>query len=133
MKKACGRCGRIHEYSFICDANKTRRDYSDTEENRLRSKSAWKKKRSEIRDLSYYLCEVCKDKGDYTPKEVEVHHINKLRENKDLFLENGNLITLCRFHHKEADRGYLEKSYLLELVKKRETDLDDDGIPPEGS
>ena len=123
VKKACPRCGRIHEYSFKCFRNITPRSYQDTEENRLRSKSAWKKKRSEINEKSYYLCEVCKDRGDYTPKEVEVHHIKKLREDHDLLLENENLITLCKLHHREADRGYLEKSYLLELVKKRDTDL----------
>lgn len=122
MRKACGRCGRIHEYSFKCEANKPTRSYQDTEENRLRSKNAWKKKRAEIRDRSYNLCEVCKDNGDYTPKEVEVHHINKLRENRDLFLDNDNLITLCLFHHREADRGFIEKDYLIELVKRRESD-----------
>lgn len=122
MRKACGRCGRIHEYSFKCTENILPRSYQDTEENRLRSKSAWKKKREEIRERSFHLCEVCKDQGDYTPKEVEVHHIRKLRTNKELYLDNDNLITLCLFHHREADRGYLSIDYLTELVKRRESD-----------
>lgn len=122
MRKACSKCGRIHEYNYKCEAWKSPREYTGTEEDKLRSRYSWKKKREEIKERSFYLCEVCKAKGDYRPKAVEVHHIKKLREDNDLLLDNDNLVTLCIYHHRKADRGDISEAYLLELVKKREAE-----------
>jgi hypothetical protein len=48
-----------------------------------------------------------------------VHHIEKLRENVDGLLDDDNLICLCGKHHKQADKGLIDKEYLKELVKLR--------------
>lgn len=122
MRKACSKCGRIHDYAFKCDAWKSPRSYSGNEEDKLRSRYSWKKKRVEIKERAFYLCEVCKDKGDYRPKAVEVHHIRKLKDDSDGLLENDNLITLCIDHHRKADRGIIKEDYLISLVRKREED-----------
>ena len=122
MYKSCPRCGRVHDFNYKCGEGKTPRKFVKDEESKLRSRYSWQKKREEIRDRAYFLCEVCKDRGDYTPKKVEVHHIRKLKEDHDGLLENDNLITLCSVHHREADRGQLNTAYLLELVKKREAE-----------
>lgn len=120
MRKACSKCGRIHDYNFKCTVGNNERYQKGAEEDKLRSSYKWKKKRTEIKESSFYLCEVCKDRGDFRVKPVEVHHIKKLKDNLDLFVENENLVTLCIDHHKEAERGIISAEYLAELVKKRE-------------
>ena len=66
------------------------------------------------------MCEVCRDKGAYTYTSLEVHHIYKVRENKDKLLDNYNLICLCVEHHKQAEKGKIDKEYLRKLARKRE-------------
>lgn len=89
-------------------------------EDKLRSKYAWTKKSKQIREDAGNLCEVCRDKGIATYNNLEVHHIDKLRDNVDGLLDDDNLICLCVRHHKEADNGEIDEEYLRELVKKRE-------------
>ena len=117
MMKSCSRCGKIHAYNFKCSAN---RDYSGGNERKLRSKYSWTLKSREIRERANHLCEVCKDRGVYTYDNIEVHHIEKVKDNEDGLLDDFNLICLCQAHHKEADAGKLDKDYLWELVARRE-------------
>ena len=121
MYKACARCGKIHQSTYICNVNKTKRKYVDTTERKLRSTSKWTDKSKEIRERANYLCEVCRDKGIYNYKDLEVHHITKLSEDSSLLLDNFNLICLCRNCHKKADDGDIDKDYLMRLAKERET------------
>ncbi len=65
------------------------------------------------------LCEVCKAQGVYNYNDLEVHHIEKLKDNPDGLLNDDNLICLCVYHHKQADAGELNADYLRELVKER--------------
>lgn len=116
--KACSKCGKIHPYNYKCyigvDSNR-----SKITEDKLRSRYAWTKKSKQIREDAGNLCEVCRDQGRATYNGLEVHHITKLRENTDGLLDDNNLICLCIRHHKEADNGEIEESYLRELAKKR--------------
>lgn len=116
MFKACSRCGKIHDSRFKCNAGKI---FTGGEERKLRSSYDWTKKSKEIRESAQYLCEVCRDKGIYTYENLEVHHIDKIRENKDKFLDDNNLIVLCVEHHKQADAGKLSKEYLRKLAESR--------------
>lgn len=116
MYKACSRCGKIHDSRFKCNAGKT---YAKAEERELRSTYRWTKKSREMRENAQYLCEVCRDQGVYTYDDLEVHHIEKIREDKSKLLDDDNLIVLCITHHKDADAGRLSKDYLKELVKRR--------------
>ena len=118
MYKACPYCGRIHKAGEKCHA--FTRIYRGGEERKLRSKYAWAKKSKEIREKANGLCEVCKDKGIYTYKGLEVHHITKLRDDNSKLLDNYNLICLCVDHHKMADNGELDANYLKKLAKARE-------------
>ena len=117
MYKACSRCGKVHAYNFKCNVGRV---YKETEESRLRNKAAWKRKSVEIRERAQYLCEVCRDEGTYTYKGLEVHHITPIRENKNLLLDNFNLVCLCVTHHKQADAGEISAGYLRKLAKYRE-------------
>lgn len=122
MYRACSKCGRIHSTKYKCNYNKPKWDserYGSAEERKLRNTSAWAKKSQEIRERAQYLCEVCRDNGIYNYKDLEVHHITKLREDKEGLLKDSNLICLCIKHHKQADKGQLSKEYLTKLAKER--------------
>lgn len=116
--KSCSKCGRIHPYSYKCTVGVDSNRYKVSED-KLRSKYAWTKKSKQIREDAGNLCEVCRDKGIATYNNLEVHHIEKLRDNVDGLLDDDNLICLCTRHHKEADNGEIDEEYLRELVKKR--------------
>ena len=116
MYRACSRCGKIHDTNYKCNKGII---YKGGKERDLRKTYKWKKKSIEIREDANYLCEVCKDNGIINYKNIEVHHINKLVDNPDELLENENLISLCSYHHKQADKGLISKEYLQELVAKR--------------
>lgn len=117
MLISCAKCGRIHDRGFKCRGGAS---LPQTDEQALRSKYKWTKKSSDIRERSFHLCAICRELGDYTPKDVEVHHIVKLKDAPDLLLEDSNLITLCIDHHKAADRGELDIDYLKALARKRD-------------
>ena len=119
MLKACSRCGKIHDYNYVCNVGKYRK-FADTTEARLRSKSAWQSKRDSIKERAFNLCEVCRDEGVYNYNSIEVHHIKKLRDDPDGLLDDNNLVALCTYHHKQADRGELSVEYLLSLIAKRD-------------
>lgn len=116
---ACSRCGKIHPKGYVCKVEKKHYKYS-YKESRMRSKSAWTEKSKQIREDANYLCEACKDKGIYNYRNLEVHHILKLRDRPDLLLDNYNLICLCKDCHRLADAGIVSVDYLQELAKRRE-------------
>lgn len=117
MYKACSRCGKIHPVGQECKKIYNTK-YDD--ESKLRNKSVWQKKRKEIRDNAKHLCEVCLDNNIINYDKIEIHHIDKLRDRKELFLENNNLICLCSTCHKLADDGKISKQYLRRLASRRE-------------
>lgn len=114
--KACSVCGKIHDASIKC----TRKDARMDNEHKLRQKNKWHRKSIEIRERSHWLCAVCKDQGTFNHENVEVHHIEKLRNNPDGLLDDNNLICLCIPHHKQADDGLIEPDYLRQLARKRD-------------
>ena len=118
MYKACSKCGKIHPAGIACRAWK--RSYNGGDERKLRSKYSWTKKSAEIRERAHYLCEVCKDQGIYTFKDIEVHHIVKVKDDESKLLDDNNLICLCKYHHMLADDYKIDKDYLCELVARRE-------------
>lgn len=116
MLRSCSKCGRVHDTSYKCRSQ----TLVQTKEQALRAKYKWTKKSEDIRERSHYLCAICKEIGDYKAKDVEVHHIVKLRDDPNLFLEDSNLICLCVDHHKKADNGLIDVSYLRNLAAKRD-------------
>ena len=118
MYKACSRCGKVHDIRYKCTHNKSYPQYEGREREQ-RSSIKWQKKREDIREQAQNLCEVCRDNNIYNYRNLEVHHITKLKENPDGLLEDSNLICLCTRHHKQADNGKLDKEYLQRLVMRR--------------
>ena len=117
MFKVCVRCGKIVPMDHKCNLSRT---YKKTMVDKLRSKYNWTRKSMEIREKSNHLCAVCKDRNIISFGDTQVHHIEKLNDRPDLMFDNYNLITLCRYHHKLADNGRIDKGYLKKLAKKRE-------------
>lgn len=115
---ACSRCGKIHPKGYVCHVQKKHYKYS-YKESKLRSKGAWTEKSKQIREDANYLCEVCKDKGIYNYRNVSVHHIEKLKDKPELWLDDDNLICLCKDCHRLADAGMIEKEYLKKLARQR--------------
>lgn len=121
MLKACSKCGRLHQYGYTCkEGNKIEYKKYTYDEAQLRNTYSWHRKAQEIKARSNYLCSVCLDNKIYNYKNLEVHHITKIKENRELLLDNNNLICLCKNCHILADKGLLEKEYLLRLAEKRE-------------
>ena len=116
MWKSCSKCGKVHDVKYKCNVRATKP--VPTEDRRLRSQSAWTNKSIEIRERSNYLCQVCLDQGKYTYDGLEVHHIEKLKDNPNKLLDDLNLICLCKHHHELADAGKIDHEYLRKLAKK---------------
>ena len=116
MLRSCSKCGRVHDINFKCNAGRLPK----TDEQALRNLSKWHKKSEEIREVSFHLCAICKEQGDYTAKPIEVHHIIKLRDYPQGLLDDSNLIALCVDHHKKADRGEIDPDYLRKLANIRD-------------
>jgi 5-methylcytosine-specific restriction endonuclease McrA len=119
MYKSCSRCGKVHSTTYKCNHNRFKKD---TEARQLRQKNIWHRKSEEVRKKSKYLCSICKEEGIYNYKDLEVHHITPIEENKDRLLDNYNLICLCQEHHKQAEIGKIDRDYLYKLAKRREDD-----------
>lgn len=122
MYKSCSKCGKIHDINQKCPEYKRQYKYSYNE-SKLRNTNDWHKKADELRNDSKYLCAVCFDKGIYQYNNLEIHHIEKLKNRPDLLLDRNNLICLCKKCHKLADVGMIDKEYLYSLVNKREDEI----------
>lgn len=122
--KTCTYCRKIHDSSVKCGGKK---DYYREKNSRyskdkdyisfIKSKE-WRNKSVEIKILDSYCCLMCKSLGLASPTYLEVHHISKVRNNFEKRLDNDNLITLCVFHHKQADDNTISSSELYELINK---------------
>ena len=115
--KCCGIVPRGHQ----CPHKTYKKKTYDTEADRFRKSKRWTNKSIEIRQRDRYLCRVCEANlyntvQQFNFNEVEVHHIEKLSESFDKRLDNDNLISLCRYHHKMADDGKIPKEELYGLI-----------------
>lgn len=116
MYKSCSRCGKIHSTKYKCPKS---RIYPSSE-SELRNTNKWHKKAEEIKQRSGYLCELCKQDHRYTYDNLEVHHIDKLKDKPERMYDDYNLICLCKQHHMEVENNIDIKDYLFELVRLRE-------------
>lgn len=119
MYKSCSRCGKIHDYNkkcYIGDRNRKK----NTIANKFRRTTEWTDKSIEIREDSKYLCAICLDNNIYNYDRLEVHHITPLEEDVSKGLDNLNLICLCNAHHREAEKGKIDRKYLFKLAEERE-------------
>lgn len=116
----CNKCGivpRDHKCPYKNRYKRTR----DTKGDKFRGTNLWAKKSIEIRERDLYLCRVCMTERYNTVKKLnydklEVHHIVPLSEDYNKRLDNNNLITLCKYHHRLAEDGQIPREELIELA-----------------
>ncbi len=125
MKRACSKCGKIHDRNFICGSNNTAQSRAESIAYSFRNRQVWKRKSEEIRERDLNLCQVCV-RGLYGTRKrlnsrgLSVHHIIPLVVDFDKRLDNANLITLCSYHHELAESGRIPASELLKLAAEQE-------------
>lgn len=125
MRKSCKYCGRSHEYSEVCPKKIRYRNKYESKPrvslaDRFRNSRIWREKRSEIQRRDLYICRYCfcMEKKIHT-SDLAVHHIIPIEKNYDLRLDNGNLITLCRLHHEQAEKGLIKPDILQNLLAQK--------------
>ncbi len=69
-------------------------------EHKFYKTSAWIRKRKNILQRDNFECQKCKEKGQQMQAQT-VHHIVHLRDNKELALEDENLLSVCGPCHNE--------------------------------
>lgn len=125
MKKSCTYCGKVHDKKIICKAKyKSLTRIRDTKADKFRSSSEWQCKRLEIKQRDLFLCQICMrltglDINPYSKQNVSVHHIIGLQQDFDKRLDNDNLITLCEYHHKQADSGKISVQEMMRIAQEQ--------------
>lgn len=119
MLKSCNRCGKIHDFNYNCYKNRQVRGTSTAD--KFRKTYRWAKKSLQIRERDKNLCRVClaniyNTNTIYNFDKLEVHHITPLEEDSTRGLDDSNLLTLCCYHHKLADKGIIPRNILYKLV-----------------
>lgn len=119
MKRACKYCGKIHDRKEQCEKKPVHTRGS--REDLFRNTQAWKDKRERIKKRDKYLCQACLNELSGTEhrlntEDLSVHHIQSLKTNFELRLDDDNLITLCSKHHEMAEKGAISASELKKIV-----------------
>ena len=117
----CSRCGIVPR-GHRCPYRTYKKKAYDTEADKFRKTKRWTNKSIEIRQRDRYLCRVCEADlyntiQRFTYNELDVHHIVPINEDYNKRLDNDNLISLCRYHHKMADDGKIPREELYKLIK----------------
>ena len=118
----CSKCGIVPR-GHRCPYKTYKKKAYDTEADKFRKTKRWTKKSLEVRQRDRYLCRVCEANlyntiQQFTFNDIDVHHIVPINEDYNKRLDNDNLITLCRYHHKMADDGKIPKEILYKLIDK---------------
>lgn len=122
MLKTCSKCGIVPQ-DHKCPYKTYNKNNKDSKANRFRKTKAWTNKSIEIRQRDKYLCVVCINNlystiQQYNYDKLEVHHITPVEQDYNRRLDNDNLITLCSYHHKMAEKGDIPREELYKLIKK---------------
>lgn len=120
MFKSCSICGGIHLFgSGRCQKNRYKIGYDGKPRHdtghRLRQNSRLNKLVKTFKEDNKNLCALCLLDGVVSSKQIEVHHIEPLKNRPDLAYDYDNLICLCSAHHKLAERGVYSKDYLRKI------------------
>lgn len=114
MKRYCSVCHSVHEGRCARPVLAERKRNSEAD--RFRNRKVWRRKADSILARDRYCCRVCLKAGVINNRELSVHHIIPLVSDFGRRLDDSNLITLCRFHHEQAERGQIRAKELLPLA-----------------
>lgn len=125
MLKVCKYCGRIHDRQFDCGKKPKRfRRKNDSEAIKFRRTEQWTDKSIKIRERDNYMCQCCirgigGEERSLNFDGTQVHHIVPVVEDYERRLDDENLITLCDRHHKQAEKGIINRETLVMIVKNQ--------------
>lgn len=122
--RSCSYCGGIHKSTEVCKLKPRARTFNKvrSEADKLRGLSIWRKTRNNIKERDNYLCQICKRNlyktmVQYNYKDnIQVHHIVPIEEDKSIWLDDDNLITICMYHHRLAEDGVIPRKELKDIV-----------------
>lgn len=123
-KIKCQHCLKIHDRYHECSAKKKhkrmlqqarRKDERYKVYNDCYNTSRWKKVREEVLKESNYMCEVCRALGKLNYTDIQVHHIEKVKDNKEKMYDKNNLLVVCREHHRDIEG--MSKREILQYVR----------------
>lgn len=114
MLRTCNVCGGIHQEDKMCKRKYPSKKNSIA--NSFRNTNAWINKREQIKRRDKYLCQACLKNGMYTYNNLQVHHIIPINIDYSKRLDSDNLITLCTYHHNQAEKGLITREQLLETI-----------------
>lgn len=122
----CKYCNNIHDKYYDCDAkvksNRLRRKYKYSNDYKLYNDCyntrKWRRLREEILKDNNYMCEICLELGKINCDDLQVHHIEKVKDNQAKMFDKNNLIVVCRGHHKQIEG--MNKEELLKFIKNKE-------------
>ena len=122
MLKSCKYCGRIHDSKTICEQKRAvlvaRSHYnSDPKINDYRQSDEWRRARVRALERDKGCCVVCMQDKIYNSHKVSVHHIVALAEDYNKRNDTDNLITLCQYHHEQAEGNKITKRKLFDLIR----------------
>jgi len=120
MYKTCTVCGSIHLFnSNRCQKNKYKTGFDGNPRkdlgHKLRQNFRLVKLVKLFKEDNKNLCALCLLDGVVRSKQIEVHHIEPLKNRPDLAYDYDNLICLCSLHHKLAEKGVYSKDYLRKI------------------
>lgn len=119
MLVSCSYCGGYHNRGYKCKA-KPSRTKEHTSASKFRSKRIWTEKARAIKTRDKHLCQWCLTQDNkYTFEGLEVHHIIPISMDWSKRLDDYNLVTLCSYHHKMADKQQLDNGILFDIALTR--------------
>ena len=121
MKISCPYCGRMHDRGVMCPRKPARKYRYSREASKIHHSNRWTKLSLSVRERDRFLCVYCllHDKH-VTTADIEVHHIVPIEQDGDKAYDRHNLISLCREHHEQAEKGLISRDMLEELARQQE-------------
>ncbi len=116
MKRYCTVCHSIHAGRCPKPIYASRKRNSEAD--KFRNTQVWKRKAARILERDLHCCRLCLMAGVLTNRELSIHHIVPIHVDYDKRLDDDNLITLCRFHHEQAESGRISKRELKKLAEE---------------
>lgn len=116
MKHYCTICHSIHEGR--CQPLRYAECRRNSEADRFRNTRAWRRAAERIRQRDHNCCRVCLGAGVIECRDLSVHHIVPIAADYGRRLDDGNLITLCRYHHERAENGQISRRELLNIASE---------------
>lgn len=122
MKVSCPYCGGMHDRGYICPRKPKRRyRYEDREAYKVHRSNRWTELSLSIRKRDRFLCVYClRHDGRANNRDIEVHHITAIESDNERAYDRYNLITLCREHHEQAEKGLIDVPTLERMAQQQE-------------